>query len=1241
VNSSHILRGHRDSVYDLCWSPLGDRIASCGRDGVVSIWSVEGAPERSLELSAVVYAVRFSSDGETLVVATKTGRVVSFSVAGDEPRWDVSLPSAETLAVSPDGAWVVVGGGYGLLWVLDSRTGRVDRTLSFGDDRIRTISFSPTGDLVAVGGSPGLVLFATASWSEALRVTLDPGGQIPIDACVFAPDGRSCATAVHVARGGPVGTTENPDLYEIALWRPLDERPDPSQTLLGHVSWIKGLAFSPSGDLLVSGAFDESVRLWDPEFHTALGESREHEGAVYSIAFAPDGRTFASCSADMTVRLWNVEAARDAKEARRTASDFEYLSDLVLGLLAPPDRTVGRDPLLIAAQRIADDLLGFSSDEQVLRGVERLVDYVFTMGAISLGRAVTQTLAVRGEHARRSRDQATGVRCARLSALLAQRIGLQWATEFTHRQPARDAQGARSEPPPEEESVRPSAGGLNLAPVIDAVANDRLKPLDGARAAARLEPTPRDLMLSLQTLERDFWPEVVAGRRQAGPVLSAAALLADLAEPWNDELLLCMANSLLGRLLCVSGDNQAGLQRLESALAISRRLDAPELLQAVAGDLANACRNVGRLREARRLYQEAAALARSGSHHTDLVHHLANLSIVESDLGNRVAEHELLSEARMLAEKHELRHESALIADRLGVFFYERGDYAGADKMYQEALDAAAKLNDKRLHASVLGNHARARAAAGQPDAEDLYVQALGEARMVADAGYESFALDGLAELARQRGDIARASSLAEEAVDAAERSRRPRRQMRALARLAAMRAATTSLEALDLLERSVHIGEGLRGEIKRSVEGPTIQSELASIYDQLVVLQANRGHAREAFEASERGRAALLVRSLEGDAPEYRPRPMADILGALEDVGRHAVLVSYHVVDEELIVFVLRAGEDIALERRPIERGFLAAVHDDYDREIRSSEGHGIGETWLRLGTLVIDPIVRYLRTDDLLLFAPHRQLHNLPLHALSVDGRRVLERWPSAYLPSASALPHLMSDPNGPPSSPRVIGAHFVEEAQLVAATLGVEGGLIGSEVEVTGALDALTAADFAHISAHGFFSGRDPEFSGWILRPSEALAAYLDLHAKPLWQRSADETRSMAASREWAESSVLSASDIEGRRVAPRLTVASACDSGVVATDAADDPSGLVPALIRAGVRGVIATLWLVDAETTRLAMAGLYGVLSQQPGAWGHLASALQDAALEVKRKHDHPFFWAPYVLIGGLTRGEAI
>ena len=70
--------------------------------------------------------------------------------------------------------------------------------------------------------------------------------------------------------------------------------------------WVTSVAYSPDGDAVASGSFNQIVRLWDAttgELRTTL---RGHTDSVWEVAYSPDGSTLASASFDETVRLWDA-----------------------------------------------------------------------------------------------------------------------------------------------------------------------------------------------------------------------------------------------------------------------------------------------------------------------------------------------------------------------------------------------------------------------------------------------------------------------------------------------------------------------------------------------------------------------------------------------------------------------------------------------------------------------------------------------------------------------------------------------------------------------------------------------------------------------------------------------------------------------------------------------------------------------------------------------------------------------
>jgi CHAT domain-containing protein len=148
-----------------------------------------------------------------------------------------------------------------------------------------------------------------------------------------------------------------------------------------------------------------------------------------------------------------------------------------------------------------------------------------------------------------------------------------------------------------------------------------------------------------------------------------------------------------------------------------------------------------------------------------------------------------------------------------------------------------------------------------------------------------------------------------------------------------------------------------------------------------------------------------------------------------------------------------------------------------------------------------------------------------------------------------------------------------------------------------------------------------------------------------------------------KEGKEDGRLEVREIFGMELKATLVVLSGCDTGLGKLSTGDELVGLTRAFIYAGTPSVVASLWSVDDSSTAQLMASFYGNLKTMSkvealrqaqlelirgegrsdmlarrgvGGIGKLGEAASSALLapsSLSISTSHPYFWAPFVLIG--------
>jgi WD40 repeat protein len=249
------------------------------------------------------------------------------------------LDEISSLAISSDGSRVVSGSRDRTMRVWDGRTFE-ELGLCEHEDEINSVVFSPDSSLIASGSDDCTVWIWNARSLE--KVTRLTGHKKLVSSVALFPDGThiasasfDCTVRMWDARtyeplpglqcSGPVDAIAiSSDSTRLALAESTSSTEDIlrvfdivtlSEQAQVNVSPILQLpcaiAFSPCGDLIVSGTVSDDVQVWDAIHLSNIATIRGHHGQVTSIAFSSDGSQVVSGSLDGTVRIRAVASSEE------------------------------------------------------------------------------------------------------------------------------------------------------------------------------------------------------------------------------------------------------------------------------------------------------------------------------------------------------------------------------------------------------------------------------------------------------------------------------------------------------------------------------------------------------------------------------------------------------------------------------------------------------------------------------------------------------------------------------------------------------------------------------------------------------------------------------------------------------------------------------------------------------------------------------------------------------------------
>lgn len=109
---------------------------------------------------------------------------------------------------------------------------------------------------------------------------------------------------------------------DIQLWQ--GNTGQPLGSLQGHTDKVSCLALSPSGQTLISGSKDLTIKFWDLRTkkvrRTLDGQFDGHLREITTLAVSPDNQILLSCDQDNSLKIWDINHARVIKNISFSAN---------------------------------------------------------------------------------------------------------------------------------------------------------------------------------------------------------------------------------------------------------------------------------------------------------------------------------------------------------------------------------------------------------------------------------------------------------------------------------------------------------------------------------------------------------------------------------------------------------------------------------------------------------------------------------------------------------------------------------------------------------------------------------------------------------------------------------------------------------------------------------------------------------------------------------------------------------
>jgi WD40 repeat protein len=294
----NIYRAHTESVNSVVFRPNSTIFYSASSDGRVLRWDVNDTnktPETLINTTVVNNKIALSPNGQWLAIATDGAgiRVVN-PTSNSRSATQINWGNDRIIAMDfdADNESIIFAGSDNSLVKHNIRSGS-SVTIGKTESEVLSLAVSPGGRMIAAGTRAGQVIIFGNEPGSSPRVILDEAGN-DILSLAFNNNGSRLA-AGNV--GGAISIIEVSTGNRVA-------------TLSGHNARVVDIEFCPAGRFIASTSFDGSVRIWNAQnLNSRPVVLREHGSWVRTVAFSSTGdRMVTGSRQEARLRAWTLNA---------------------------------------------------------------------------------------------------------------------------------------------------------------------------------------------------------------------------------------------------------------------------------------------------------------------------------------------------------------------------------------------------------------------------------------------------------------------------------------------------------------------------------------------------------------------------------------------------------------------------------------------------------------------------------------------------------------------------------------------------------------------------------------------------------------------------------------------------------------------------------------------------------------------------------------------------------------------